>query len=176
MTIDKNRNKKIIAGVLWAIILFNVLYFALVKIANVFFVTGESMLPTFRDGDIVYGISLAKAKEIKNDLIGEVAIIKVSHLKCIKRIVAGPGDMVEIRDGVLYVNSIAETGYEPMKEAGILADRKLYLQDDMYFCLGDNRNASEDGRVWGCISAEQIKAIVTGSIRGTYISQTLYNK
>lgn len=65
----------------------------------------------------------------------------------IKRVVAVPGDTVQIIGGRLYVNGeqIVDERYDKMAEAGI-AENPLLLGIDEYFVLGDNRNSSEDSR------------------------------
>lgn len=64
----------------------------------------------------------------------------------IKRVVAGPGDTVQIREGRLYVNELQVADvYDKMAEAGI-AENPIVLGTDEYFVLGDNRNNSEDSR------------------------------
>ena len=65
----------------------------------------------------------------------------------IKRVVAVPGDTVQIIGGRLYVNGeqIVDERYDKMAEAGI-AENPLLLGTDEYFVLGDNRNSSEDSR------------------------------
>lgn len=66
----------------------------------------------------------------------------------VKRVVAVPGDKVQIIDGILYVNSekteLSED-YDKMADAGI-ALNEITLQSGEYFVLGDNRNNSEDSR------------------------------
>ena len=64
----------------------------------------------------------------------------------IKRVVATPGDSVQIIDGYLYVNSaLVKDSFDKIADPGI-AEEKLYLGEDEYFVLGDNRNNSEDSR------------------------------
>lgn len=64
----------------------------------------------------------------------------------VKRVVAVPGDMVQIIGGRLYVNGVMqEDEYDKMANAGI-AENELILKKGEYFVLGDNRNSSEDSR------------------------------
>ncbi len=66
----------------------------------------------------------------------------------IKRVVAVPGDTVQIKDGLLYINgeaAINDGEYDKMEEAGI-AENEIKLESGEYFVLGDNRNSSEDSR------------------------------
>ncbi len=66
----------------------------------------------------------------------------------VKRVVAVPGDTVQIINGILYVNGEEADnteGYDKMADAGI-AENEIILQSGEYFVLGDNRNNSEDSR------------------------------
>lgn len=66
----------------------------------------------------------------------------------IRRIVALPGDRVQVKEGFLYINGETfdeKDEYPKMQEAG-LAENEITLGEDEYFVLGDNRNNSEDSR------------------------------
>lgn len=63
----------------------------------------------------------------------------------VKRVVALPGDTVEIRNSVLYVNG--EAVPDPEFMASQPADYPLrQLKDDQYMVVGDNRRTSHDSR------------------------------
>ena len=66
----------------------------------------------------------------------------------IKRVIGTPGDTVQIRNGFLYINGnkLNESEvYDKIADPGI-AENELFLSEDEYFVLGDNRNFSEDSR------------------------------
>lgn len=66
----------------------------------------------------------------------------------VKRVVALPGETVQISDGQLLINgkpAEEEGEYDKIEDPGIAA-AGLTLGDDEYFVLGDNRNSSEDSR------------------------------
>jgi len=66
----------------------------------------------------------------------------------VKRIIAVPGDYIEIKDGRVYVNDT------PILEDYILNQPNYFVErqkvpPDNYFVLGDNRENSHDSHVWG---------------------------
>ena len=65
-----------------------------------------------------------------------------------KRVIALPGETVEIRGGIIYINGKElEEDYETsaVKDPG-LASEKIKLKKQEYFVLGDNRLSSTDSR------------------------------
>ena len=65
----------------------------------------------------------------------------------LKRVVAGPGETVQIIGGYLYVDGVidGDVNFDKMEDPGIAANG-IRLRENEFFVLGDNRNNSEDSR------------------------------
>ena len=78
----------------------------------------------------------------------------------IKRIVAGPGDTLEIEDGHPVVNGekADEPFAQPCNARGSPCNlaQEITIPPDHYFMMGDNRDASDDSRSWGPVPRDQI--------------------
>jgi signal peptidase I len=85
----------------------------------------------------------------------------------IKRIVAGPGDTLSIRDGHPVVNGVEKTNEPYIRPCGSGSQcnlpKTITIPPDHYFMMGDNRGASDDSRYWGPIPRSWIigKAFAT---------------
>jgi len=88
-----------------------------------------------------------------------VADRRDTKAKFIKRIVAGPGDRISIRDGRVTRNGAlaAESFTRPCGSgAGCDFPRPFIVAAGRYYVLGDNRGASDDSRFWGPVAATSI--------------------
>lgn len=156
-----------------------------------FQIPSGSMLPTLKIGDFIlvnkfnYGLRLpvlgTTVVELGQPKRGDVMVFKYpddNRINFIKRVVGVPGDTVEYRDKVVYVNGDAQTltvlpvdanvGMPPLTEEATeqLGEREhliwrrqtqgrdfgpILIPDRQYFVMGDNRDNSNDSRVWGFV-------------------------
>lgn len=109
-----------------------------------FRVSGESMIPTFKDGDCVFAEKISVyTKDIS---YGDIVIVEYPDgLPCIKRVIGIEGDTIEIKNGLLIKNdqSIRENY---INEDMIGSISPITVNEDMIFVMGDNRNDSNDSR------------------------------
>lgn len=121
------------------------------------FVSGHSMEPSLKDGELVVFYRLDQAYQA-NDI---VIIHGEDNIEYIKRIVAEPGDAVEFtEEGTLLVNGMEEgSGLSsgktlPAEEGG--PEYPYTVPEGSYFVLGDNRENSRDSRSFGAVRQEEI--------------------
>ena len=79
----------------------------------------------------------------------------------VKRVVAVPGDTVQIVDGVLLVNGVPsglQDSFQHIEDAGIASD-EIVLEEDEYFVLGDNPSYGDDSRSAGIGTVDQTDII-----------------
>ena len=75
----------------------------------------------------------------------------------IKRVIALPGESVEIRQGIVYVNGHAiQEPYVPPQYEDLSDFGPLRVPKDSYFVMGDHRISSNDSRVFGPVASEFI--------------------
>jgi signal peptidase I len=74
----------------------------------------------------------------------------------VKRIVGLPGEVVELRDGVVFVDGerLAEPYVQPARRGG--ESGRWRVSAGGYFMMGDNRIGSCDSRLWGALPRDAL--------------------
>lgn len=75
----------------------------------------------------------------------------------IKRVIALPGDRVEIREGEVFLNGESlKEDYVPDYYRDRQSVPEAVVPPDHYFVLGDHRSSSNDSRAWGPVHRRHI--------------------
>lgn len=138
------------------ILLLIVVFFSLWLVIGFSFVNGDSMEPTLHSGELVMYFRLNQDYQK-----GDVVSVRIpSGEYYVKRIIALEGDLIDIKDGTVYVNGA------PLEETYIQGETHpqpgavrypFRLQKGQIFVMGDNREISMDSRSFGVVGRGQIK-------------------
>ena len=192
---DEYEYKPSILSIIWSWIWSFIVAFIIVGgvyffLGRPFTVSGASMYPTLHNGDRMV---LSKVGDIHRF---DVVILKApdENVEYIKRVIGMPGDTIEMKSGVLYING--KKVDQPFINTEVLAKQTVFMDDftlesltgeskvpeGKYFVLGDNRGVSKDSRMIGFIdrSAIEGKAVFTiwpfGRIGGQKDYSYLYSE
>ena len=107
-------------------------------------ITSKSNLSKFRNKIIVFNVpeQLIKAGYEKDTAL-------------IKRVIGVPGDKIEVKEGKLYLNDIAQDNYISDKNINYSIG-PLIVPEQSFWVMGDNRNNSMDSHIWGFLPYEKI--------------------
>ena len=144
--------RDIVITVIMAVVIFFILQFTLQN----FVVIGASMQPSFYEGERVVANKLAY--KLDEPGRGDVIVFEPPNggdEDYIKRIIGLPGDRVEVKDGVVYVENL------PLDEPYIKQSPSYnysieIIPENEYWVLGDNRNNSNDSHTGWTVPRENI--------------------
>lgn len=154
--------------------------FVAIVIRTLFFqpftIPSGSMLETIQIGD--YLLVNKMAYGMKNPLTdsdwiyegddprhGDIIVFKYPEdpkIDYIKRVVGVPGDVIEIRNKLLYRNGVAvQEPYVQHRDPNTFLDERdnyppVTVPEGSFFVMGDNRDNSRDSRYWGFVKKEAI--------------------
>ncbi len=123
-------------------------------IAQPFVVSGNSMFPTFANGE--YLIVDETKKYLGDYERGDVVILRYPNDPSkyfIKRVIGLPGETVSIRNGIVSITSTSQPTPLVLDEPyvkNLKFDTSVrVLGNDEFYVMGDNRAQSSDSRIWG---------------------------
>ena len=184
--------REILQTVLLALVLFSGLQ---ISIQN-YRVEGFSMQPTLAEGQCLLVNKLAYFNVDKGHLSRYFPLIdgedgEISYLvrppergeiivfrfpddpsrNFVKRVIAVPGDSIEIRRGAVFVNDelIDEPYLREPSRSTIMA--RTVMGPEEFFVMGDNRVHSNDSRSWGPVPLENI----VGRVWVSYWPLSMFN-
>ena len=121
-------------------------------VVQAFYIPSGSMEPTLMiDDRILVAKFLYRFEPVHR---GDVIVFRYPlnpQRDFVKRVIGLPGDRVQLKDGVVYVDgqAISEKGYTIKPDFGNYGPVTVPARD--FFVLGDNRNNSEDSRFFGYV-------------------------
>lgn len=162
------------------------LFFGLFALACIFFlikfqthqVSGRSMQPTLQDKERI--LVSRWSSPSRYDIVTFEPRDETKGTSYVKRVIGMPGDLIWIEGTTLYLNQQADhltkNVYQEKLQAKELPDGTLKIAinqatayelteldkipEDKFFVQGDNRNHSDDSRVFGLINRSQIEGVV----------------
>ena len=127
-----------------------------------YYIPSGSMFPTLRVDDrilvnkLAYRFSDPKRGDVVVFHAPQKAAMDMNDLEgkdFVKRVIAVPGDVVSVHDGVTFVNGAAQK--EPYtQEAPDYDFAPFTIPEGKLFVMGDNRNHSNDSHRWGTLDRD----------------------
>lgn len=145
---SKEKLKKIIKELYPYIVIVVVVVLFRTFIATPVRVDGTSMDSTLKNGEILILNKLDRSYERFDVVVVDIEV-DGQKSKLVKRIIGLPGESIEYKDNILYINGEVIKDAAPSRTNDFSLN-ELYniekLPEDCYFVMGDNRKYSRDSR------------------------------
>ncbi len=152
---------KILKEIIPYIVIIIVVVLIRTFIATPVLVNGSSMYPTLKNNEL-----LLLKKYDSSYKRYDIVVLDYKNEKLIKRVIGLPGEIVEYKDGILYID-----GNKTEDEfSSITSDFKSSelitgsIPEGYYLVMGDNRKNSIDSRTIGLINEDDINGITNFSL------------
>jgi signal peptidase I len=152
------------------LVLALVLFMGIRLVGHNYVVDGQSMFPTFEDGDLLVVNRLAYLdldltwvpgideawRPFGTPQAGDVVVFHLTTQRdLLKRVIAVEGQTVSVTGGVVYVDGVALD--EPyIAEPPVQESPPITVAPGRVFVMGDNRNNSDDSRRFGPVEIDRI--------------------
>lgn len=163
-----------LSEMLEVIALAMIMFVSVRAVAHNYRVDGSSMVPTFHDGEALIVNRLAYrtfnlgwvpvigrdnwqpfGTYRQGDVVIFIAQRTPKERDFVKRVIALPGQTVEVRDGRVIVDGVAYQ--EPyIAQAPTYEFKAQQVPPGKLFVLGDNRNNSQDSHIIGMVDASEV--------------------
>src|SRR5215467_4370705 len=121
-------------------------------------VEGTSMLPELKDQERIFVNKFVYrfGKISRRDIV-VFWYPRDPSKSFIKRVIGLPGDTIEIRKGIVYLNGeILDEPYLLPKYMDTRTMEEVRVEPGFYFVMGDDRKYSSDSRAWGLVPEKYI--------------------
>lgn len=133
-----------------------------VEVAEPVRVAGRSMSPTLQEGDVVV-VNKRDREPERGDLI--TLRSPQNGERVLKRVIGVSGDVVDIRDAILFVNDVeVPEPYVDHESIDALYYGPVTVASGSVLVMGDTRAGSIDSRVYGDIPLQDVTGTVVARI------------
>ena len=120
----------------------------------------------YAESEVDQSNPIAKYEDEPTNILGKFTkyVLEIGKESYIKRVIALPGEHVQIKNGKVYIND--KELEEKYLQEGIVTDvvgaglTDFIVPENCVFAMGDNRSHSTDCRAFGCIPLEKIESKV----------------
>ena len=167
----RRRRKRALRSFLFRLVaLALVVYVLFFHIVGITVMPNEDMVPRLDAGDLLLYYRLERSPKSQDIVVIEKTADsgeKTQRFVC--RVVAAPGDTVEVSDErglAVNGNTLSEPYiYYPTKPYMDQMKFPIVLGDGEYFVMADYRNGGEDSRYFGPVTQDEIQGIVITVLR-----------